>query len=143
MSQLQPLRKRVRRTKAEMNVVPYIDVMLVLLVIFMVVAPMIQTNVLNLPSVGTSAAPPEPPLVIQMNDKGELTAPSLNADIYKNTDELTAAVIKATANKSQPVVLAADKSVAYGDVMTVMDALKQAKVERVGLLLKQTDHAVK
>ena len=59
MSQLQPLRKRVRRTKAEMNVVPYIDVMLVLLVIFMVVAPMIQTNVLNLPSVGTSAAPPD------------------------------------------------------------------------------------
>jgi biopolymer transport protein TolR len=143
MSQLQPIRKRVRRTKAEMNVVPYIDVMLVLLVIFMVVAPMIQTNVLNLPSVGTSAAPPEPPLVIQMSDAGALTVPSLSSDVYRNADELTAAVLAATANKSQPVVLAADKSVAYGDVMAVMDSLKQAKVDRVGLLLKQTDSATK
>ena len=134
MSRLQPLRRRTRRTKAEMNVVPYIDVMLVLLVIFMVVAPMIQTKVLNLPSVGSATAPTEPPLVIQMNDKGEL---SNSGQTYASTDDMINAVRTATASKPQAVVLAADKAMAYGDVMAVMDALKKSGIERVGLLLAQ------
>ena len=136
MSRLQPLRRRVRRTRAEMNVVPYIDVMLVLLVIFMVVAPMIQTKVLNLPSVGAATAAQEPPLVIQMNDKGEL---STSSQQFTNVDDLVANVVKATANKPQPVVLAADNAMPYGAVMAVMDALKKAKVQCVGLLLRQDD----
>ncbi|GHA68765.1 TolR-like protein [Formosimonas limnophila] len=134
MSRLQPLRRRTRRTKAEMNVVPYIDVMLVLLVIFMVVAPMIQTKVLNLPSVGSASAPTEPPLVIQMNDKGELSS---SGQTYASTDDMINAVRATTASKPQAVVLAADKAMAYGDVMAVMDALKKSGIERVGLLLAQ------
>lgn len=134
MSRLQPLRRRTRRTKAEMNVVPYIDVMLVLLVIFMVVAPMIQTKVLNLPSVGSASSPTEPPLVIQMNDKGELSS---SGQTYVSTDDMINAVRTATASKPQAVVLAADKAMAYGDVMAVMDALKKSGIERVGLLLAQ------
>jgi biopolymer transport protein TolR len=117
-----------------MNVVPYIDVMLVLLVIFMVVAPMIQTQVLNLPSVGSATSPAEPPLVIQMNDKGELSS---TGQTYANTDDMVKAVLSATAKKPQAVVLAADKAMPYGDVMAVMDALKKSGIERVGLLLAQ------
>ena len=72
MSRVSPLstRRRARRTNAQMNVVPYIDVMLVLLVIFMVVAPMIQTKVLNLPSVAKATAAQEPPLIVEMNAQG-------------------------------------------------------------------------
>lgn len=132
----QPLRHRTRRTNANMNVVPYIDVMLVLLVIFMVVAPMIQTKVLNLPSVGVSAAASEPPLVIQMNALGQLSTAN---QTFANQNELIASVHSQTSAKPQPVVLAADKTVAYGDVMAVMDALKKAKIERVGLLLRSDD----
>lgn len=133
---MQPLRRRTRRTNAQMNVVPYIDVMLVLLVIFMVVAPMIQTKVLNLPSVGAAAAASEPPLVIQMDSSGQL---STSSQKFSNQAELVAIVAQQTTNKPQPVVLAADKAVAYGDVMAVMDALKKAKVQRVGLLLRSDD----
>lgn len=70
---LTPLRRRSRRTRAEMNVVPYIDVMLVLLVIFMVTAPMIQTGVLKLPSVGSVSQPEAPPIVVQLDTQGQLT----------------------------------------------------------------------
>lgn len=133
---MQPLRRRTRRTNAQMNVVPYIDVMLVLLVIFMVVAPMIQTKVLNLPSVGAAAAASEPPLVIQMDASGQL---STSSQKFSNQAELVAMVAQQTTSKPQPVVLAADKAVAYGDVIAVMDALKKAKVQRVGLLLRSDD----
>ena len=132
---MQPIRRRTRRTRAEMNVVPYIDVMLVLLVIFMVVTPMIQTKVLNLPSVGASSAAQEPPLVIQMDASG-LSTP---AGKFANTNDLVASVLQTVAAKPQPVVLAADQTMPYGDVMALMDALKKAKVERVGLLLRQDD----
>lgn len=139
MSVMQPLRRRTRRTKAEMNVVPYIDVMLVLLVIFMVVAPMIQTSVMNLPSVGASNAPLQAPLIVQMNDKTQLSATIAGqAQTFTNANDMVKAVGSAVSQKSQPVVLAADKSVAYGDVMSVMDALKQAHIEKVGLLLADT-----
>lgn len=135
---MQPLRRRTRRTNANMNVVPYIDVMLVLLIIFMAVTPMIQTQVLNLPSVGASAAVQEPPLVVEMNEKGEFTTSVAgSSQSYANAGDLVMAVLNATQAKSQPVVLAADQSIAYGEVMAVMDALKQAKIPRIGLLLKQ------
>jgi biopolymer transport protein TolR len=136
MSAMQPLRRRARRTRAEMNVVPYIDVMLVLLIIFMAVSPMIQTKVLNLPSVSASAAAQEPPLVVQMDAQGKLSSAGSE---YVNTADMIAAVQNSIANKPQAVVLAADKAMSYGDVMAVMDALKKARVERVGLLLSSTD----
>jgi biopolymer transport protein ExbD len=110
--------------------------MLVLLIIFMAVSPMIQTKVLNLPSVSASAAAQEPPLVVQMDAQGKLSSAGSE---YVNTADMIAAVQNSIANKPQAVVLAADKAMSYGDVMAVMDALKKARVERVGLLLSSTD----
>ena len=141
MSRVSPLsmRRRTRRTNAQMNVVPYIDVMLVLLVIFMVVAPMIQTNVLNLPSVAKATAAQEPPLIVEMDAQGVLRLSQANGtQQFTDTTQLIGTLQQSLHNKPQPVVLAADKAVAYGDVMRVMDALKSAQIERVGLLLKQS-----
>ena len=140
MSRVSPLsmRRRTRRTNAQMNVVPYIDVMLVLLVIFMVVAPMIQTKVLNLPSVAKATAAQEPPLIVEMDAQGVLRLSQANGtQQFTDTTQLIGTLQQSLHNKPQPVVLAADKAVAYGDVMRVMDALKSAQIERVGLLLKQ------
>ena len=141
MSRVSPLstRRRTRRTNAQMNVVPYIDVMLVLLVIFMVVAPMIQTKVLNLPSVAKATAAQEPPLIVEMDAQGVLRLSQANGtQQFTDTTQLIGTLQQSLHNKPQPVVLAADKAVAYGDVMRVMDALKSAQIERVGLLLKQS-----
>ena len=141
MSRVSPLstRRRARRTNAQMNVVPYIDVMLVLLVIFMVVAPMIQTKVLNLPSVAKATAAQEPPLIVEMDAQGVLRLSQANGtQQFTDTTQLIGTLQQSLHNKPQPVVLAADKAVAYGDVMRVMDALKSAQIERVGLLLKQS-----
>ena len=141
MSRVSPLsmRRRTRRTNAQMNVVPYIDVMLVLLVIFMVVAPMIQTKVLNLPSVAKATVAQEPPLIVEMDAQGVLRLSQANGtQQFTDTTQLIGTLQQSLHNKPQPVVLAADKAVAYGDVMRVMDALKSAQIERVGLLLKQS-----
>ena len=141
MSRVSPLsmRRRTRRTNAQMNVVPYIDVMLVLLVIFMVVAPMIQTKVLNLPSVAKATAAQEPPLIVEMDAQGVLRLSQANGtQQFTDTTQLIGTLQQSLHNKPQPVVLAADKAVAYGDVMRVMDALESAQIERVGLLLKQS-----
>lgn len=141
MSRVSPLsmRRRTRRTNAQMNVVPYIDVMLVLLVIFMVVAPMIQTKVLNLPSVAKATAAQEPPLIVEMDAQGVLRLSQANGtQQFTDTTQLIGTLQQSLHNKPRPVVLAADKAVAYGDVMRVMDALKSAQIERVGLLLKQS-----
>ena len=146
MSRVSPLSaryaRRSRRSNAQMNVVPYIDVMLVLLVIFMVVAPMIQTKVLNLPSVAKATAAQEPPLIVEMDAQGMLKMGNANnAQQFTDTTQLIAQLQQTLRQKPQPVVLAADKAVSYGEVMRVMDALKSAQIERVGLLLKQTQGA--
>lgn len=128
--------RRPRRAMNAINVVPYIDVMLVLLVIFMVTTPMMQTGVVNLPSVGKADKQIEAPPVfveigadgaIKVNDKGNTeTTPDVKA---------LAALVKTHlgANADRPVVIAADKSVRYEAVMNAMDELKQAGIARVGL----------
>ena len=131
------VRRRARRTHAQMNVVPYIDVMLVLLVIFMVVTPMMQTKVMDLPSVSAANTPQEPPLVIQMDTQGRLSLS--DGSTFTSTSDLVSTLTQRIQQKPQAVVLAADKAMNYGEVMAVMDALKQARIERVGLLLKQSE----
>jgi biopolymer transport protein TolR len=126
-------RRRARRMMNQINVVPYIDVMLVLLVIFMVTAPMTNPGVVDLPQVGQTLKQASAPLVITIKtDKTtELDGKSLHRD------ELLAAVNESLArHPDQAVVIAADKNVIYDDVMSIMDLLKQHKVEKVGLLLK-------
>ncbi|HEY7986405.1 MAG TPA: ExbD/TolR family protein [Methylophilaceae bacterium] len=126
-------RRRSRRMMNQINVVPYIDVMLVLLVIFMVTAPMTNPGVVDLPQVGQTLKQASAPLVITIKaDKmTELDGKALHRD------ELLAAVnASLSRHPDQAVVIAADKNVIYDDVMSVMDLLKQHKVEKVGLLLK-------
>jgi len=131
--------RRPRRAMSQINVVPYIDVMLVLLVIFMVAAPMMQQGVVNLPTVGksdreVSAAPLRveigPDGIYRIYDKGQ-------NESWPNIKGLTAAIQgKLASVPDRPVVIAADKSVRYELVINAMDALKQANVSRVGLLVQ-------
>lgn len=126
-------RTRKRRMMNQINVVPYIDVTLVLLVIFMVTAPMTNPGVVELPQVGQALKQPEVPLVltVKLNNKIELDNKPLARD------ELLLEVRKAlTKTPQRAVVIAADKNVKYDDVIGVMDLLKQNKVDKVGLLLK-------
>lgn len=118
----------------QINVVPYIDVTLVLLVIFMVTAPMTNPGVVELPGAGQSLNQPKlPPVVVTVKKNGstELDGKGMQRD------ELLLAVRNALAKSPErSVVIAADKSVKYEDVIGVMDLLKTNKVDKVGLLLK-------
>jgi len=130
--------RRQRRLKAEINVVPYIDVMLVLLVIFMVTAPLVQPVEITLPSVGKGAQPSAKPVEVRVDAEGRLQWRDLAAGetfVSGNEAALLAAVQAAQAKDAQkPVVIAADKSVRYEKVLRVMDLLQRADVARVGLL---------
>ncbi len=129
-------RTRKRRLMNQINVVPYIDVTLVLLVIFMVTAPMTNPGVVDLPKVGQALKQPQiPPVVltIKLNNKIELDSKAMARD------ELLLAVRQALSKSPErSVVIAADKNVKYDDVISVMDLLKQNKVDKVGLLLAPT-----
>ena len=132
--------RRPRRQMNQINVVPYIDVMLVLLVIFMVTAPMIQAGTVNLPSVGQSATPPVAPLEVIVKADATL---ALN-DRANNRGERPierselAALIKQaqTRNPQQAVLIAGDKSVKYEAVLGVMDELQRQQVAKIGLLVQ-------
>ena len=127
-------RGRGRRTISEINMVPFIDVMLVLLIIFMVTAPLISPSVIDLPSVGRAAKQPDQVVRIIIG-KDEL----LDLKIKEKTTRLAlrdvaAAVKTAQAGASNPaVVISADRSVKYEVVVKVMDTLQRAGVQRVGL----------
>ena len=132
-------RGRGRRAMNEINVVPYIDVMLVLLVIFMVTAPMMTPGVLDLPSVSkVNMAQQDKPLEINIQADGSMslrdTQTGSEQKLSKNG--LAEAIKAKMAGQERPVVIAADKSVKYDLVMQTMDDLQRADVKRVGLLLK-------
>lgn len=125
-------RTRKRRMMNQINVVPYIDVTLVLLVIFMVTAPMTNPGVVDLPSVGQTLKQTAAPLVITVRKSGE-------AEIEGQAlprDQLLIEVKKQLEEAPRAVVVAADEKTEYGKVVEVMDLLKQAKVGKVGLLFK-------
>jgi len=127
-------RTRKRRMMNQINVVPYIDVTLVLLVIFMVTAPMTNPGVVELPGAGQSLNQPKlPPVVVTVKKNGstELDGKTMQRDA------LLLAVRSALGKSPErSVVIAADKSVKYEDVIGVMDLLKTNKIDKVGLLLK-------
>ena len=129
-----------RRLMNQINVVPYIDVMLVLLVIFMITAPLINPGQIELPSVGKTSVPPVAPLEVSvrtdqtlwLRDRGKGTT-----ERKVTRDELLAAIRdKQTHNPDQAVVIAADKEVRYEAVLEVMDMLQQNRVLKVGLLAR-------
>ena len=128
-----------RRAMSEINMVPFIDVMLVLLIIFMVSAPLITTGVLDLPSVGKSKQQPESVLQVIVKQDGSLQFKRDNAEPQDVTLARVADVVKqAQGNSSNtPVVIQADRQVKYEAVVQVMDKLQQAGVARVGLAVRQ------
>jgi len=131
---------RQRRLMNQINVVPYIDVMLVLLVIFMVTAPMIQTGNIDLPSVGKAAQPPVAPLeVIVRADRSLALRDRSKGDREEPIDRSQlAGLIKAAQarNPQQAVLIAGDRSVRYEEVLNVMDQLQKQHVARIGLLVQ-------
>jgi biopolymer transport protein TolR len=133
---------RQRRQKNEINVVPYIDVMLVLLVIFMVTAPMMTTANIDLPSVGKAPAAPAAPLEVAIKADQSLTLidrAGNSKEIRVDRKELIGMVNAAQKkNPDQPVLIAGDKNVKYEAVLSVMDELQRAQVKRVGLLVQTT-----
>ena len=125
--------------KADINVVPYIDVMLVLLVIFMVTAPLITPGLINLPSVGQASDVPATPLEVQISEDGQLALRMREAgatlqDIPR--DQLVDQV-RQRITAETPVVIAADGKVPYETVVKVMDELRSNGVTRLGLLVDQ------
>ena len=133
-------RRGNRRLMNQINVVPYIDVMLVLLVIFMVTAPLINPGQVELPSVGKTSNPPVAPLEVSIHSDQSLWLRdrAIGADERKvSRDELIAAIRQKQAkNAEQAVVIAADKDVRYESVLEVMDMLQRSQVKKVGLLAK-------
>ena len=127
-------RGRGRRTINEINMVPFIDVMLVLLIIFMVTAPMITPSMVDLPSVGKAAKQPDQviQIVVQKDDGLEMVNDSKTQKI--NIDSLANAVRMAqTGQANSAVVISADRNVKYEMVVKVMDTLQRAGIQRVGL----------
>lgn len=131
---------RRRRTINEINMVPFIDVMLVLLIIFMVSAPMITTGLVDLPSVGKSRAQPEHVIHVIVGadeklkiklDKDEGQSVTLNrlAEQVKQAQD---------GQTNTPVVISADKAVKYEAVVKVMDILQSSGVQRVGLAVRNS-----
>jgi|TARA_B110000305_G_scaffold214881_1_gene251941 biopolymer transport protein TolR len=122
-----------RRLMNQINVVPYIDVMLVLLVIFMVTAPMTNPGVVDLPKVGQSLKQQVTPIVISIKKDAST---EIKGKKYKKDDLLAYVKKSLDKNPEQSVVIAADKKVQYQEVIIVMDLLKQNAINKVGLLLK-------
>jgi len=127
-------RGRGRRTINEINMVPFIDVMLVLLIIFMVTAPMITPSVIDLPSVGKAAKQPDQVIQIVVQKDGSLEMVNDAKTSKKNFDSLANTVqLAQTGQTSSAVVISADRNVKYEMVVKVMDTLKRAGIQRVGL----------
>jgi biopolymer transport protein TolR len=126
---------RPRRLKNEINVVPYIDVMLVLLVIFMVAAPMMQTGSVDLPAVGAANAPPEHPLRVEVSAQGELKVMDDKGLSRPVSREELAIVLKAEREKNPEIAIlvAGDKAASYESVLLALDEIKALDFQRVGL----------
>ena len=130
-------RGRGRRTISEINMVPFIDVMLVLLIIFMVTAPLITPSKIDLPSVGKGTDMPREviQIIIQKDESLELKALPAGKESARSAINTVADQVKQmqAGQANIAVVISADKSVKYETVVTVMDRLKRAGIERVGL----------
>ncbi|WP_374672964.1 protein TolR [Ideonella sp.] len=128
-----------RRTMNEINMVPFIDVMLVLLIIFMVSAPLITTGVVDLPSVGRAKQRPSAvvEVIVGQDEKLRLKVDKGEAEPVALA-QLAARVREVQRDQADvPVVISADRQVKYESVVKVMDTLQRAGVQRVGLSVKQ------
>ncbi len=127
---------RQRRLKNEINVVPYIDVMLVLLVIFMVATPMMTTGSVDLPAAGTAPQKPDKYVKVQVKDDGALSI--FDADGHekkiKGIKELKSELVALkAADDKMPILIAGAKEAQYKNVIEVLDEAKRAGFQKVGL----------
>jgi biopolymer transport protein TolR len=132
--------RRSRRALSDINVVPYIDVMLVLVVILMVAAPFVNPSLVELPSVGKSTRAPDAPLEVIVFADGRLRLRDRTPG-GKETDVDLPALVAAVKAKQQrapetPVVISGDRNARYESITRVMDALYKENVRRVGLAVK-------
>ena len=129
-----------RRSINQINMVPFIDVMLVLLIIFMVSAPLITTGLVDLPSVGKSRTKPQAVVEIFVMKSEEVRLKTGNSEpVVVRKQQLVDRVTQAqNGNPEMPVVISADKGVRYEAVVDVMKRLQQANVQRVGLSVNQS-----
>ncbi|MEO8738947.1 MAG: ExbD/TolR family protein [Casimicrobiaceae bacterium] len=130
--------RRPRKSINQINVVPYIDVMLVLLVIFMITAPLVSPGQIELPSVGSKLSSPVAPMTIEIGKDSTLRLrEGAAAPVRVSRDELIARIKERQAkNADQAVVISADRSLRYEEVMGVLDMLQQNGIRKVGLLAK-------
>ena len=132
--------RRRRKAIAEINVVPYIDVMLVLLIIFMVTSPLIPPGQIDLPSVGQALNPTVAPLEVRIGKDAQIVLVDRQQGGREQSvrpENLLATVRTIQANHpEQAVVISADKSLRYEDVLRVLDTLQKGRIKRVGLLAK-------
>jgi biopolymer transport protein TolR len=139
-----PAVTRKRGTMHEINIVQYVDVMLVLLVIFMVTAPLITPGVIELPTVDKASAPRVVPLEIFVKaDQGLVVRQRDNRGGVVNEQSLSRAqlpgFIKSLKNKGDlSVLIGGDKNARYESVLQVMDELRKNGVQKVGLQVKTT-----
>ena len=129
-------RGRGRRTMNEINMVPFIDVMLVLLIIFMVTAPLITPSLIDLPTVGKAAKQPDQVVQVLVGKDEGLELKDGDRTLTMNLQDIAPAVLQAQSGHppgSVAVVISADRNVKYETVVKVMDTLQRAGVQRVGL----------
>ena len=128
-----------RRMKADINVVPYIDVMLVLLIIFMVTAPLVTPGLIELPTVCQATEVPSKPLEVQVSNDGTVALRMREPGATPQTIARAELVsqVQSRITSTTPVVIAADGKVPYETVVAVMDELRSSGVSRLGLLVDQ------
>lgn len=133
---------RGRRTINEINMVPFIDVMLVLLIIFMVTAPLISPSQIDLPSIGKANKQPDKfvQVVISLNGKSAEIIDTTGVRIADVAIKNVASVVKEKQKDDAkiPVVISADKTVKYETVIDVMNSMQKADIQRVGLSVQLT-----
>ena len=132
-----------RRPISEINVVPYIDVMLVLLVIFMVTAPLITTGVIDLPEVSKSAPKKESIIEIKIlkNESIKVRKREIGfKDILVSQSQLVETIMNLATDQNTAVVISAEKKISYEIVAQTIDTLNKGGISRVGLLVRQKNN---
>jgi biopolymer transport protein TolR len=130
------------RLVSEINVTPLVDVMLVLLIIFMVTAPMMTQGLeVDLPKTTAKALrQQEEPLVVTVNAKGEISLGKIRVNRDQFYQQLSRLPVE---KKQQPLYLRADKDVPYGVVVTAMADIKRAGFEKLGMITQPSEEKKK
>ncbi len=137
-----------RRTINEINMVPFIDVMLVLLIIFMVTAPLISPSTIDVPSIGKASQAPDQVITIEIHkdksieikSKSNVSTQGVDTTLKATLDNIGQQVLSLQSESANtPVIISADRTLPYEEVITVMDELQKAGVQRVGLSVQLLD----